>query len=312
MTVLAVFPDLFLSSFIDGLVLFGSAVLPALFPFMFLTKTLTDLGLVETLVSKLDKPFFSIFRAPAVGLYIFLMSAVCGYPVGTKVMSDIAQAKSLTKSQTEQLLPFCSTSGPLFVVGTVGTQMFSNKMLGFVVFGIHLLACILCALFIGWVRYFFSKHKQKQNPQPSNPPVPLDNILSKNMIDTCQSILIVGGFVSTFYLLIDILCRFGILMPLNKLFSFFLKSVGLDTSLSTGLATGFVEMTRGCRDVSLVPTSAATPIALVAIITFSGLSILMQSWAFLSKANVSFKKFLGIKLLQTTFAVLIALPIFLI
>lgn len=308
MLILAIFPDLFLTSFLDGLILFATAVLPATFPFMFLTKTLTDLGMISILTKKLDKPFFIIFRAPAIGLYLFFMSAICGYPVGAKILSDLVTDKAISKEQAEQLLPFCSTSGPLFVVGTVGVGFLGNKMLGFIIFGIHLLACIIGALILGWARTIFKRNNKTQHTALRTPQVALDEILAKNMTDTCSSVLLVGGFIASFYLLIDILTRFKILWPIERLFGLILGTFG-QRELAGGLASGLVEMTRGCRDLSIYG-GAALPVALTAIITFSGLSILMQTWAFLSKAKISFGKFLGIKILQTAIATLLALLVF--
>ena len=311
MITLAIFPDLFLQSFLNGLILYATAVLPALFPFMFLTKTLTDLGVIQILVKVLDKPFYKIFRAPAIGCYILFMSAICGYPVGAKLLSDLVETGTINKNQAERLLPFSSTSGPIFVVGTVGAGMIGNKFIGFTIFGIHIAATIICAIIVGWITSFFSKNNtvNTANIQINNE-VELDKILAKNMTDTCSSVLIVGGFIATFYLFIDILIKFKIIVPITTLLTWLFTKLNIDATISSGISSGLIEMTRGCKDLIYnVNITKPIIISLIGIITFSGISILIQSWTFLSRAKISFKKFFCIKILQTTISIILGIII---
>ena len=311
MTTLTIFPDLFLQSFLNGLILYATAVLPALFPFMFLTKSLTDLGIIQTLVKILNKPFYKIFRAPVIGCYILFMSAICGYPVGAKLLSDLVETNVINKDQAEKLLPFSSTSGPIFIIGTVGSGMIGNKFIGFIIFGIHIAATIICAIIVGWITTLLQKNKtvNTANIQINNE-IELDKILAKNMTDTCNSVLIVGGFIATFYLFIDILIKFKIIVPVTTLLTCLFTKLNIDATISSGISSGLIEMTRGCKDL-LYNVNVTKPIiiSLIGIITFSGISILIQSWAFLSKAKISFKKFFCIKILQTIIAIILGIII---
>ena len=300
-------PDLCSKSFTNGLILFSTSVLPTLFPFLFITKMLTDFGFVQKITNATSKTFKLLFGTNGIALYIFSMSLLCGYPVGAKILSDLARKGKITKEEANQMLPFCTSSGPLFIIGTVGVQMFENKALGAKLFLIHFLA----TFFVAATMCNITRHKNKihsQTKQTATKCTNLDQILSKSMTDTCLSVLSIGGFITIFYVLIDILTKFKILAPLTKLTSIFLGTIHANKSLSNGLSSGLFELTRGCKDLSISGAITA-PVAISFLLGFGGLSIILQSASFLSKAKISIKKFLLTKTLQGIVAVLFALLI---
>ena len=304
LVVMVAYPEICSESFLDGLILFSSAVLPSLFPFLFITKMLTDFGLAQKIANFAKKPFKIVFGANPQSFYVLLMSLLCGYPVGAKIVSDMACNGQITKQEAEEMLPFCSSSGPLFVIGTVGFGMFGNKKFGIKLFLIHVLSVFAVAFIICNVRRIFRKKNNYLNSFVVNKN--LDQFLAKNMIDTCSSVLLVGGFISFFYLVIDILTKFKILFPLTYIFAFVFGVFGIDAAFAKGISSGIVEMTRGCQELSLVGGNFSL-VAVSAILAFGGISIILQSIAFLSKARISIKKFLGIKIMQTAIAVCIAI-----
>ena len=67
-----------------GLLLWYSAVVPALFPFMVLSSVLTGSGGI----SRLMQPFTAVFRfcgLSADGWYVLLTGLLCGCPMGANV-----------------------------------------------------------------------------------------------------------------------------------------------------------------------------------------------------------------------------------
>ena len=87
--ILVIFPDVSGKSFLDGLLLFSYSVLPTLFPFLFITKMLTDLGMIEKITKAINKPFKLLFGTNGIAFYVFIMSIICGYPIGAKILSDL-------------------------------------------------------------------------------------------------------------------------------------------------------------------------------------------------------------------------------
>ena len=232
------------------------------------------------------------------------MSILCGYPIGAKILSDMVTNNQISKQEAEDMLPFCSSSGPLFVVGTVGAGMFGSKAFGAKLFLVHALSVVLVAFVLCNTKRLFVKNKQ--NSKKTTTKKNLDQFLARNMIDTCSSVLMVGGFISFFYLVIDILTKFKILLPISFALAFVFCKFGIDANFANGISSGIVEMTRGCKELSAVGGNFGL-VAASAIVAFGGISIILQSCAFFSKAKISSLKFLGIKIMQTAFAVCIAL-----
>ena len=127
-------PNRYTSGTISGLKLFFFSVLPGLFPFMFLTKLLTELGFLFKITQKLDKLSHNLFGTPGVSIYAFLMSILSGYPIGAKIISDLYEKNLITSQDAQKMSVFCTTSGPIFIIGSVGSLMFGNFKIGMVLY----------------------------------------------------------------------------------------------------------------------------------------------------------------------------------
>jgi nucleoside recognition membrane protein YjiH len=74
------------------------------------------------------------------------MSVLSGYPVGAKLTADFYEKGLITKGQACRITTFTSTSGPLFIVGTVGIGMFHSAKLGIIILLSHFIGAILNGL----------------------------------------------------------------------------------------------------------------------------------------------------------------------
>ena len=73
---------------------------------------------------------YPLFRVPGIGSFAYAMSITSGYPMGTKIVSDLRNQNLCSIEEGQRLLALCSTSGPLFVIGAVAVGMFNNLYLG--------------------------------------------------------------------------------------------------------------------------------------------------------------------------------------
>ena len=119
-------PKRYTNGTIEGIKLFVYSVLPGLFPFMLLTKLITEIGFVEKFFSRFDKLTDFFFGTPGISLYALVMSCLSGYPIGAKIISDLYQKNAISAENARKMCAFCTTSGPIFVIGTVGTIMFNS------------------------------------------------------------------------------------------------------------------------------------------------------------------------------------------
>lgn len=298
--VLAIFPDRYVAVTKQGIMLWAVAVLPSLLPYFFLTTLLTKTGVLSK-ASKLFKPLTEkAFRLSGISAYAFFMSILSGYPVGSKIVSDLYGQALISKGEAKRLSVLCSTSGPLFIIGAVGVSMFESKIAGFIIYACHIVSQILTALFL---RGFGEK-------ATCNGLAPLhlneNNALYDAVYSSVISSLVVGGFVSIFYVLAQILIDFKIILPLSYLFNPLFSSLGASGSeTSIGFVVGLVEFTKGCNLLSQLGLNPLNVSLCCFLITFSGVSVIMQALSFLEKAKVNPLFYIASKIISAIFATLL-------
>lgn len=284
-------PKRYTAGTIGGLKLFIFSVLPGLFPFMFLTKLLTELGLLFRVTNHLNKPAKVLFGTPGVSLYAYFMSILSGYPIGAKVIDDLYQKKLITQNDAKKMMVFCTTSGPIFVIGAVGIAMFNSFKIGLILYFSHILSCTILAIFIN----IFSKNKQQEKPITFIQKPKISNIFGECVSQTINSIFIVGAYITIFYLLTDILTSLNIFNFVAVACSPVLKTLNISNDCFQGFLYGLFEVTRGCKTLSLIKTKLSISLC-SSIISFSGISIIMQSMVFLKNSQIKTRNFIGVKI----------------
>ena len=291
MICLIALPDRYVSVALSGIKLWAIAVVQSLFPFFFLTLLLTKIGVLDDF-SRFAAPITKkLFRCSGEVAYVFLMSVLSGYPVGAKLISELRSSGKIGKDEATRASVLCSTSGPLFIAGTVATGMFGNKIYGFVMLFSHITSAIICGIIFGRIGDF------KPLPPRALLRENTDNVLYESVYSSVVSVLCVGGFICVFYLLSSILSDFKILYPLSWFFEKILFFSPDKKLLAEGVAQGLIECTNGCRALSEKPSPLSYSLA-CAVISFGGISVIFQSAIYLGKAKADFRIFITSKLLQ--------------
>lgn len=288
----------------SGLELWANSVLPSLLPFFIATELLGYTNIVPMcgrFFSKLMRP---IFNVPGEGAFAFLMGIISGYPVGAKIVANLKENKLCNKVEAERLIAFTNNSGPLFIVGTVGIGLFYNSSIGLILFCTHILSCITVGFLFRW--WGKSKEKYLRNSSYSIEDnnlsfCNLGEVLSKSIISSINTILMLGGFVVLFSIIISMLNTSHILHVLS---SHVLSVLHIPEDFSLSILTGFIEVTNGLSFISGI-TSLSFSFKLVIcafVLGFGGFSVLLQVLSITSKANISIKPYFIGKLLQAFFA----------
>lgn len=102
----------------EGVQLCISTVIPSLFPFCFLSIWLTDLLSGAPLPQGLGKLFHFSPGTEAVMITGFLG----GYPMGVQSLMLSHRSGSISRTDANMLLRFCSQPGPAFIFGILGSQ----------------------------------------------------------------------------------------------------------------------------------------------------------------------------------------------
>lgn len=283
---------------LKGFSLWATSILPALFPFFFLTAILSELGFIQKLGNMFSPITKALYHTDGLSGYIFAMSIVSGYPVGAKTTAELYEKGYLSRGQACKITTFTSTSGPLFIVGTVGVGMFGNAKMGYIMLLCHILGAFLNGL-------LYRNTFKEQLSDIKIYTLKTNNVMENIMYNSIKSILIVGGYIAIFFMLITMLNNFYIFAPINNFVSLITrinpKTVGAFTN-------GIIEVTRGCLDVSLLHINTKKALVIcTGLISFGGISIHAQALTFLKKFDMPLSYYLRAKVTQTLISIILAL-----
>lgn len=293
----------------NGLKLFANAVVPSLLPFFIATELLSYTNIVYYLGNVLNRFMRPLFNVPGIGAFAFIMGIISGYPTGAKIVTNFRNDNLCTKEEAERMLAFTNNSGPLFIIGTVGISLFGDTRTGILLFITHILACISVGIIFRFWKYNSSTNssynkKQINNSKKNCSFSNLGEILGNSISSAISTVVMIGGFVVLFSVVISILKESKIL----ELTSFVLYPISdllnISKNFCEAFLTGLVELTNGVQSVALIPNQLISINVIICafLLGFGGFSVLLQVFSIISKSDISIKAYFIGKLLQGTLA----------
>ena len=321
---LVVFSSSNLSAAKTGLNLWATSVLPSLFPFFVATELLSKTEIPYILGKFLNMFMKPLFNIRGEGSFGFIMGIISGYPIGAKIACNFRKNNLLTKPECERLLAFTNNSGPLFIIGTVGINMFGSSTIGFLLLFAHLLASITVGIiFRFWKGSETTKYSNLHNSigNKTYKKVTFSNlggVISESISSAISTIMMIGGFIVLFSVIISILNTSHFTNILNDLFTPIFNFLHVPSSFISPIFTGVLEITNG---ISLISNITIKNISLNIIITsfilgIGGISVLLQVWSIVAKSDLSIKPYIYGKFLQGcfsafyTFIFIVSFPMF--
>ena len=140
---LFIYPQSCIEAAKDGVTTALYIVLPSIFPFMVLSKFIIARNLHYLASKIIGKPFEFLFGVNRKYAVVFVLGCIGGYPIGAIAINELLKKDEITVKDAEFLLGFCNNSGPMFIIGTVGTLMLNNTSYGYILYIIHILSVIL-------------------------------------------------------------------------------------------------------------------------------------------------------------------------
>ena len=367
-------PSKYIAEGLNGLSAWTFSVLPSVLPFIFFTKTLSALGQVEKVVRPFAPFSKKLFGTPPISFCTFLMAVLSGYPVGSKMISDLYASGKITKMEATRMSAFCSTSGPMFIIGAVGVNMFKSAQIGYILFLSHVFSAFLNGIIFR--KYGENKkaknrilkqksmsltnnEKLEKNISIKHSKIPYKNVkkmakivdkkyekcannfeiknhnfiiknfnfnkkhekigekIEKNVnfsqksdflkenssfdigsivLSSTTAILSVGTIITIFFIIIECFSPIFSLLP---------------TSLSAFLK-GVIEITNGCLSLSNLKNLKLATCLASFVISFGGISTILQSLTMLQSAKIDVRIFILQKLMHATLSALITTLILLI
>ena len=287
----------------NGLVLWANSVVPSLFPFFVATELLSYTNFTYYLGKCLNKFMRPIFNIRGEGGFAFIMGMISGYPIGAKIAANFREQNICSKEECERLLSFTNNSGPLFIVGTVGISLFGNSTIGFLLLITHILSSLTVGIIFRFWKYN-SKIKYTESCNlKTNSEIKLSelgNIIGKSISSSINTILLIGGFVVIFSVILSILKSTHLLDLLSSCINPILNFLQIPSTFSTGIISGILELTNGLNIICNIPQKQLSINIILAsfVLGFGGFSVLLQVWSTISKTDLSIKPYIYGKLLQ--------------
>jgi len=310
---------------ISGLKLWSGSIVPALFPFFVTADIMNSTGLINAAGYLLEPIMRPLFNIPGCGSFPYLMGITSGYPVGAKITCDYRKAGNLSKTEAERLLAYTSNSGPLFIIGGVGTSMLMSPDIGIYLYICHILATLTVGLLFRFYKTedkykcklhgtHASKKMQKGSDFRNCPPdlkkrppdKPLGAVLGDAVRNSISAILAIGGFIVIFSVVISVLNQLGIISALAEMLYDVLKPFGANYEIIKGVLGGIIEISTGSRLICGVSdvTDLQKLTALSLVIGWAGFSVHFQVLSFVSATDLSPRPYFIGKLLHSVLAAL--------
>lgn len=313
-----IYPQVAFKAALRGLNTWWNIVFPALLPFFVISEIFMGLGLVNFLGVLLEPIMRPVFNLPGSSAFAVAVGYTSGAPIGAVLTAKLRKQNLCSKEEASHLMAFTNNASPLFLFGAVAVGMFNNPALGSIIAGAHYLANLTVGLilrFHGNRKSSQAGFKKSQNKQilikafralyhaHSTDGRPIGKLLGDAVKNSVQTLLLIGGFIIIFSVIIEILNQLGFLAILAKIFSLVLADLNIEPNLYHALACGFVEMTIGTKIVSETIASLEHKLLVTSLILgWLGLSVHAQAISMVADTDIDIKPYLFGRILHSALA----------
>ena len=259
----------------EGLVIWYNSALPALFPFAAALGLLAELNFTRLCGRLLSPVGRLLFGISAEGAFVLFCGITPGYPMGIALLCELYGSERISREEAVRLSAFCSNSGPLFILGSVGAVMLGSLHTALYILICHYLSAFILGAVLGIILPPLPKDTPKGIYLREN--IPFGAALSHSVTSACSSMITIGGFIVLF----SVVTRLLSMMGLMSLFTLPLRALGLEGEMSEGIVTGLFEITKGCAHIAKAHSPLVPPVICM-LISFGGFSIHAQSVSLLS------------------------------
>ena len=315
------FPKEAFEASLSGLAIWWNIVFPALLPFFVFSQLLIGLGVVHFLGVLLEPIMRPLFNVPGAGSFVLAMGLASGYPIGAVLTTQLREQNLCSKVEAERLLSFTNTADPLFMFGAVAVGMLHAPHTGMIIAITHYASSLTLGIIM---RFYRNKAEGKQNKkiQRSIKPGilrralealaharqkdsrPFGKMLGEAIIQSVNTLLLVGGFIMLFSVILTMMDLSGIITLIATPVSRLLGLLGMDPSFSPSLIRGIFELDLGCQMTgTLKGVALGEKLVIVsAIIAWSGLSVLAQVASIVSSTDISVAPYVFARMIHAVLA----------
>lgn len=235
-------------------------IIPSLFPFFVCSGLLIYSGFSAVIAKYAQHIMRPLFNVAPSGAAAFVLGIISGFPTGAVCVRDLYKCGNLSKSEAERLLAFCNNSGPLFIIGSIGTAIYSKPIYGVMLYIIHIAASVAVGIVF---RNYGNNHHNSPPTRVNTTEIPIPQVISmsienasKNILTVCFSVVFFAAAAQTV-----------------------LELIPMPTALNSALS-GLFEFSSGVVKISTLDKPMFEKLVLTSFIMgFSGLCVCLQVMA---------------------------------
>ncbi len=282
-----------MNAIISGCKLCFYSIFPTIFPFSVVCNLLIAYDGIN-MYSKIISPLIcKPLKLSKNSSFAIVASFVCGYPLGAKYSSDLYELGYINRKEYLRLINIATNCGPLFIIGAISSGLLNNPKYGYIL----LIPNYITVILIGFLT--INNHSISTTSSSINPKNINNNFgenFKNSVTNALTTVLTVCGFIILFSCIIGIIKNNA---HLSIIFHQLEDILNLPHNILSSIFYGLIEITNGCSIISSLDINIHLKLALINFLcSFSGLSIIFQSYSFLSKYNVSFFKYTFLKFVQ--------------
>ena len=303
-----------------GLNAWWNIVFPALLPFFVSSELLMSYGVIQFMGVILEPVMRPLFNLPGAASFVIAVGYTSGFPISAALAARLRKDRICTRNEAERLMCFTNNSSPLFMLVAVGVGMFRNPRLG----GLIALAHYAANLLIGLALRFYKPNEpgflagcssrsglfgravaEMQKAWRANPR-PFGKVISDAISSSVNKLLVIGGFVIIFSIIIRISEITGLLALISHTIGLLAVPLGFSRLTIDALSRGFFEITLGTKSATEASVPLSQKLAAASLILgWSGISVFAQVAAMISDTDMKMGLFTVCRFVHSALAGLI-------
>ncbi|MDR1240841.1 MAG: hypothetical protein LBK29_03115 [Oscillospiraceae bacterium] len=288
--VIILFPEASSAGALSGMHFCADMLIPAVFPFVFLSSWIVNSGLAKKLNKLCSKICSLMFFLPGSAAAVIVMGLIGGYPAGAKGIGDLFENKLIDKNEAQRMSFFLFGAGPAFIINIIGIKFLKNEPFAYQILLAQTLSSILIGIFLG----IYSRTQKQTNFKNLNKKIKLPNYEKQENMELTISEAITKSCESTAVVVIN-MCA---LVVLFSIIISFINKLNFENNCQAFVGA-ILEVTQGCAAISKI---GGTPALISVFIAFGGFCVHCQILSILKKIKISYFKFLLARLAHSAIA----------
>lgn len=184
---------------VKGLGICGKIIIPSLFPFTAIVLFLFNCGIFSFIQTTLNGVTTKFIGMSAKAFFAVIMSFIGGFPVGAKLINELVKDGEISEKTANRMMCYSVNPGPAFVIIGIGSNLFSNTLIGTIIYFSILISSVIIMLLLS--RF---ERKSKESIRHESLTVSLSETFVKSVASASESVIGICGYVVLFSALLSV------------------------------------------------------------------------------------------------------------